>query len=184
MALLGFTPASGVAKAGPLLRAGEGQRAEDCGGEGELQQTRTPQLAAPLTGGDMLLQPRPPAPGPFPGHDDFPWNEEDGRWAPRDCPPPPHWGDWEDNQRPEDFEESWYPVRGWWLGRVSASAGLRAGRGRNGAGATHCPGDKGGAWGQPSPCGAGSSSSASSLCNCSNPCPAPCLNPPPLRRTQ
>ncbi|XP_054036968.1 basic proline-rich protein-like isoform X1 [Rissa tridactyla] len=55
----------------------------------------------------------PPGPwycGPVPGPDDFPWSEEDRRWAPHDCPPPPPWYDREDNQGPEDyFEEDWHP---------------------------------------------------------------------------
>ncbi|KAM6333188.1 uncharacterized protein FN964_014198 isoform 4-T9 [Alca torda] len=55
----------------------------------------------------------PPGPwycGPVPGPDDFPWDEEDRKWAPHDCPPPPPWDDREDNQGPEDyFEEDWHP---------------------------------------------------------------------------
>ncbi|KAM6191883.1 uncharacterized protein WM294_012231 [Sarcoramphus papa] len=45
---------------------------------------------------------------PFPGPADFHGNEEDRRWAPRDCPPPPPWANGEDNRGPEDcFGEGW-----------------------------------------------------------------------------
>ncbi|XP_075377806.1 uncharacterized protein LOC142419073 [Mycteria americana] len=47
---------------------------------------------------------------PFPGPADSPWKEEDRRWAPHDCPPPPPWDDREDNRGPEDcFGEDWHP---------------------------------------------------------------------------
>ncbi|KAM6041145.1 uncharacterized protein LJ206_019942 [Theristicus caerulescens] len=49
-------------------------------------------------------------PRPFPGPADFPWTEEDRRWAPHDCPPPHPWDDREDNRGPEDFlGEAWHP---------------------------------------------------------------------------
>ncbi|XP_075578671.1 uncharacterized protein LOC142595112 [Pelecanus crispus] len=55
----------------------------------------------------------PPVPGdPRPFHDpaDFHGNEEDRRWAPHDCPPPPPWDDREDNPGPEHcFREGWHP---------------------------------------------------------------------------
>ncbi|XP_075030551.1 uncharacterized protein LOC142093356 isoform X2 [Calonectris borealis] len=54
--------------------------------------------------------PCPRDPRPFPGPADFPWDEEDRRWAPHECPPPPPWDDREDNRGPEDcFREGWHP---------------------------------------------------------------------------
>ncbi|XP_041324229.1 basic proline-rich protein-like isoform X2 [Pyrgilauda ruficollis] len=55
--------------------------------------------------------PSPRAPRPFPGPADAPWKEEeeDRRWAPRDCPQPPPWDDREPIPGPEDdFGECWY----------------------------------------------------------------------------
>ncbi|XP_064895087.1 collagen alpha-1(I) chain-like isoform X3 [Columba livia] len=55
--------------------------------------------------------PHPWEPRPFRGPADF---HEDGSWAPQDCPPPPPWDNWEDNQGPEDhFGESWHPPGPW-----------------------------------------------------------------------
>ncbi|XP_014809089.1 PREDICTED: basic salivary proline-rich protein 1-like [Calidris pugnax] len=60
-------------------------------------------------------EPRPWAPRGFHGPANFHGNEEDGRWAPHDCPPPPPWDDREDGRGPEDrFKEDWDPVRGRW----------------------------------------------------------------------
>ncbi|KAM6114458.1 uncharacterized protein FYN12_012008 [Phoenicopterus ruber ruber] len=60
--------------------------------------------------GEGWLPPRPRDPRLFPGPSDFPWDEEDRRWAPHDCPPPPPWEDREDNRGREDcFGEGWLP---------------------------------------------------------------------------
>ncbi|KAM6398816.1 uncharacterized protein O9250_011952 [Rhynochetos jubatus] len=76
--------------------------------------TETAQCALILTGSDLPLQPRPWSSRRNPGPANFPRNEEDGGWAPSDGPPPPHWGDGEDIQGPENcFEESWDPPGSW-----------------------------------------------------------------------
>ncbi|XP_049688146.1 uncharacterized protein LOC126052087 isoform X2 [Accipiter gentilis] len=52
-------------------------------------------------------------PRPFPGPADFHGNEE-GRWAPHDCPPSPSWDDREDRGGPEDFfREGWHRPGPW-----------------------------------------------------------------------
>ncbi|XP_010583018.1 PREDICTED: uncharacterized protein LOC104842398 [Haliaeetus leucocephalus] len=52
-------------------------------------------------------------PRPFPGPADFHGNEE-GRWAPHDCPPSPSWDDREDRGGPEDFfGEGWHRPGPW-----------------------------------------------------------------------
>ncbi|XP_035749665.1 trithorax group protein osa-like isoform X3 [Egretta garzetta] len=54
--------------------------------------------------------PCPQDPRPFSGSAELPWNEEDRRWAPQDCPPPPPWDNGEDGRGPEDcFREGWHP---------------------------------------------------------------------------
>ncbi|XP_052671112.1 uncharacterized protein LOC128154463 isoform X2 [Harpia harpyja] len=52
-------------------------------------------------------------PRPFPGPADFHGNEE-GRWAPHDCPPSPSWDDREDRGGPEEFfGEGWHRPGPW-----------------------------------------------------------------------
>ncbi|XP_074019631.1 uncharacterized protein [Numenius arquata] len=67
--------------------------------------------------------PRPWAPRPFRGRANFHGNEEDRRWAPHDCPPPPSWDDREDDRGPEDwFKEDWDPPGPWYCGPFHDSA--------------------------------------------------------------
>ncbi|KAM6044247.1 uncharacterized protein VSU04_013768 [Chlamydotis macqueenii] len=71
-------------------------REDNRGPEGDFREGRHP--------------PGPWDPRPFPGPDDFRGDEEDRRWAPHECPPPPPWDDREDNRGPEGcFEEGWHP---------------------------------------------------------------------------
>lgn len=81
-------------------------------GRGNSSKSKTPQRAAVLTSNRLPLQRHPWDPRPFPGPADFHGNEE-GRWAPHDCPPSPSWDDREDRGGPEDFfREGWHRVRG------------------------------------------------------------------------
>lgn len=79
--------------------------------------------AAVLTCGDLLWQPGPRQPRPFPGPADIHWNEENWGWDPQDCEePPPPWMEREDHHGHEEmFVKDLQPVR-------------RAGQGRDGGG--------------------------------------------------
>ncbi|KAM7032794.1 uncharacterized protein M8220_012692 isoform 3-T3 [Acridotheres tristis] len=52
---------------------------------------------------------RQPQPRPFPGPGDIPWKEEEeGNWAPHDCPPQPPWDDREFQGAEDGFGDGWH----------------------------------------------------------------------------